>query len=164
MGVPGAPRAAGDDRETAQRVPGERGCEQRVAGELAKLPANTDNLAKEKTRTRLLEDAFADVARKESACPSKAQGGDLGWFPRAGSMVEPFARAAFALKPGTMSDVINTQFGYHLILVTERKPGQPTKFDDVKDMVKEVTCDRMRDTLCTKLRPDAKVVITPAKP
>ena len=47
-------------------------------------------------------------------------------------MVEPFAKAAFALKPYEMTDVVATEFGYHLILVTARKQGTPKKFEEVK--------------------------------
>jgi peptidyl-prolyl cis-trans isomerase C len=126
---------------------------------LAKLPATADNLAREQARAKLTEQTFSDLARKESACPSKAQGGDLGFFPRAGSMVEPFARAAFALKPYQMSDVVTTQFGHHLILVTERKPGKDTKFEDIKVYVKEAYADWLRTTLSARLRPSARIVI-----
>jgi peptidyl-prolyl cis-trans isomerase C len=136
-----------------------------VTAGLAKLPATADAATRERERSRLLNEAFAALAKKESTCPSKDQGGDLGWFPRAGSMVEPFAKTAYSLKPGEMSDVVATQFGYHLILVSERKQGQPPKFEDAKEVVKEVYCDRMRDALCAKQRPMAKIVITPqAKP
>jgi len=138
--------------------------EEQVAQELAKLPANSDEATREKARNRAIEDAFAAVASKESACPSKKQGGDLGWFPRAGSMVEPFAKAAFGLKPHQLSDVVETQFGYHLILATDRRPGRQTKFEDVKDVVKEVYCDRLRESFCTQLRPRAKIVINPPQP
>ena len=109
----------------------------------------------------MLNDAFATAAKKDSTCPSKDQGGDLGWFPRAGNMVEPFAKVAFALKPGMMSDVVPTQFGFHLILVTERKQGQPTKFEDVKEEVKEVFCGRLRDALAAQLRSSAQIVVAP---
>ncbi len=61
---------------------------------------------------------FADLARKNSDCPSGAEGGDLGKFPR-GAMVPEFDKAAFALEPGQVSDVIETSFGYHLIQRTE---------------------------------------------
>lgn len=61
---------------------------------------------------------FADLARKNSDCPSGAEGGDLGKFPR-GAMVPEFDKAAFALEPGQVSDVIETAFGYHLIQRTE---------------------------------------------
>jgi parvulin-like peptidyl-prolyl isomerase len=78
-------------------------------------------------------------------------------------MVEPFAKAAFALKPGQMSDPVQSPFGYHLILVTARKPGQTTKFEEVKEEVKEIFCNRLREELVGKLRESAKIVITPVK-
>ena len=126
--------------------------EDQVVAGLAKLPLTTDNLAREEARTRLMEDAFAALAREKSACPSKAQGGDVGFFPRVDGMVEPFAKAAFSLKPYQMSDVVKTQFGYHLILVTRRQQGKEVKFEDVKDSVKEVYSDRLRERLITQLR------------
>src|SRR5262249_17337900 len=63
---------------------------------------------------------FADAARRYSQSPSAATGGDLGFFPRKGVVEEPFARAAFALKPGEVSDVVQTSYGLHLIQLTER--------------------------------------------
>jgi peptidyl-prolyl cis-trans isomerase C len=136
--------------------------EKETADGLAKLPPGGDALAREQARTKLLEDSFVAIATKNSACPSKAQGGDVDWFPRAGGMVEPFAKAAFALKPYQMSDIVQTQFGFHLILVTDRKPGKESKFEDVKDEVKEVYCDRLREAVCAQLRPRATVVVNPA--
>ena len=105
---------------------------------------------------------FAAAATKQSACPSKDQGGDVGWFPRAGGMVEPFARAAFALKMYQMSEVVTTPYGYHLILATEKKAGKETKFEEVKEEVKAVYSDRLRESLVSRLKPAAKVVIHPA--
>jgi parvulin-like peptidyl-prolyl isomerase len=132
-----------------------------VAQGLAKEPATADNLARERSRAKITEDTFAAIAAKESMCPSKQQGGDLGYFPRAGSMVEPFAKAAFALKQYQLSEPVATQFGYHLILVTERRPGRDVKFEQVKDDVKEVFGERLRDTMITQLRPTAQVKINP---
>ena len=135
--------------------------EEEVARGLAQLPAGADNLTREKARAKLTEDAFAAIAGKDSACPSKAQGGDLGYFLRAGTMVEPFAQAAFALKPYQMSDVVQTHLGYHLILATDRKPGMEVKFEDVKEEVKEVFFDRLRDLMVSRLRPRAQITTNP---
>jgi peptidyl-prolyl cis-trans isomerase C len=136
--------------------------EEQAQAAVAKLPANADNLTREKTRTKAIEDAFAELAKKESACPSKAQGGDVGWFPRVGRMVEPFAKAAFALKPYEISDVVETEFGLHLILCIEHRPGKDVKFENVREMVKDVYGDRLRDAVLTRMRPRVQVVINPA--
>jgi parvulin-like peptidyl-prolyl isomerase len=136
--------------------------EAEVAQGMNKLPAQADNLEREKTRVKLLEDAFSALARKESACPSKVNGGDLEWFPRAGTMVEPFAKAAFALKQYQMSEVVTTQYGHHLILVTDRRPGKPAKFDELKEEVREIYCERLREVMATRLRATAQVVVNPA--
>jgi peptidyl-prolyl cis-trans isomerase C len=136
--------------------------EEAAAKESPKLDAIIDLQAKEQARRKLQEDAFAAVARTDSMCPSKAEGGDLGWFPRAGAMVEPFARAAFALKAGEMSDVVYTSFGCHLVLTTDRRAGGETKFEDVKEVVKEVYCEKLRDYMVGQLKPTAQIVITPA--
>jgi parvulin-like peptidyl-prolyl isomerase len=135
--------------------------EEEAAKELAKLPPEAVGEAREKTRTKAIENAFAEIAKKESACPSKNQGGDLGWFPRAGTMVEPFAKAAFALKPYEMSDIVVTRFGCHLILAIERRPGKETKFEDVKDVVRDAYCERMSEAYCAQLRAKAKITVNP---
>lgn len=57
---------------------------------------------------------FADLAKAHSDCPSGKGGGDLGSFPR-GAMVPAFEDAVFALEPGQVSGVVETDFGYHLI-------------------------------------------------
>ena len=62
---------------------------------------------------------FADVAAMVSLCPSGAAGGDLGFFGR-GMMVKPFEDAAFSLEIGELSKPVETQFGWHLILVTDK--------------------------------------------
>jgi len=133
--------------------------EEQAVKVVANLPPGTDELIRQKTAARAREEVFADLAKKESACPSRDQGGDVGWFPRTGGMVEPFARTAFALKPFEVSDVVQTQFGCHLILVTDRKPGRETKYEDVKDLVREVYGQKLREAMLAQLRPQSKIVI-----
>jgi parvulin-like peptidyl-prolyl isomerase len=157
---PNDPKAAAQAREKLAQI--RKQIEDQVAQGMAKLDPKADNLKREEARTKLLDKAFADLASKESQCPSKAQGGNLPWFPRAGKMVEPFAKAAFDLKPYQLSDIVTTAFGYHLILVLEVKPGRPVKFEDARDIVKDYYCDHLRDEMVAKLRPAAKVVINPA--
>jgi len=79
---------------------------------------------------------FEDLAREKSTDSISAKkGGDLGSFG-AGRMVPEFERAAFALKPGEVSDVVKTQYGYHIIKVVERKEGEPKPFDQVKEQIR----------------------------
>jgi peptidyl-prolyl cis-trans isomerase C len=77
---------------------------------------------------------FSEVAKKSSDCPSAPRGGDLGFFPR-GQMVPPFENSAFALKSGDVSDIIETQFGYHLIKVTDKKPAGTLTYDESKEKI-----------------------------
>jgi parvulin-like peptidyl-prolyl isomerase len=117
-------------------------------------------LAREAARRKSLEETFGDYARKYSTCPSKERGGDVDWFPRGGHMVEAFSKAAFALKPFQMSDVVKSPFGYHLILATDRKEGPETSFEDVKAEVKDVFCAQLRERICAAMRPTAKIQIS----
>ena len=61
---------------------------------------------------------FAEIAKDKSDCPSGSRGGDLGSFGR-GMMVREFEEAAFGLEPGALSDVVETDFGFHVITRTE---------------------------------------------
>lgn len=116
-----------------------------------------------KAKIENLESAFAEVAAKESDCPSKKNGGDLGFFPRTGVMVENFSAAAFALEPGTMTDIIETQFGYHVILCIEKKAGKADlKFADIKDQVREVYGERLKMVMVPQLRQRAQISIPAA--
>lgn len=133
------------------------------ADAVAKLPPTSDAATRDQARARAIEDAFARAAEKNSACPSKKQGGDVSWFPRSGSMVEPFAKTAFAMKPYDISDPVSTQFGYHLILVVGRRAGQPVTFEKAKEGVKDYFCGKLRENLCMQLRQSAKITMGQGK-
>jgi peptidyl-prolyl cis-trans isomerase C len=78
---------------------------------------------------------FAALAREVSEDGSREQGGDLGFFSRE-QMVPEFAEAAFALSPGTVSEPIRTDFGYHLIEVTDRKEAQALEYSEVEPQLR----------------------------
>jgi peptidyl-prolyl cis-trans isomerase C len=81
-------------------------------------------------------DEFADVAKEYSEGPSKSRGGDLGYFKR-GQMVKPFEDAAFSMNVDQVSGVVETQFGYHIIKVTDKKPASTSTYPEVKDQLQE---------------------------
>ncbi|NVN91579.1 MAG: peptidylprolyl isomerase [Desulfuromonadales bacterium] len=77
---------------------------------------------------------FAKLAKENSTCPSSQQGGDLGYFGK-GQMVPAFEQVAFSLKPGEISDVVETQFGYHIIKVMDKKDASTVPFKDAKPRI-----------------------------
>jgi hypothetical protein len=137
------------------------GIEKAVADSVAKMPAGTPPLQREQTRAAILLKTFEAQAMERSTCPSKAKGGDLGEFPRIGAMVEPFAKTAFELQPFQISNPVETQFGVHLILVTQVKPGRPITYDQAKPFVQEIYGERLRDAIVSKYRPISKIVVNP---
>jgi peptidyl-prolyl cis-trans isomerase C len=89
---------------------------------------------------------FEEAAEKFSAGPSRSRGGDLGYIPVNGVMVEQFSKAAFALKPDEISEPLVTPFGVHLIKVTDIKPGKKT-WQDVRDALQQKLSDFLMNRL-----------------
>ena len=105
---------------------------------------------------------FAALAKEHSSDGSAQQGGDLGFFVKE-QMVAEFSNAAFAMQPGQISDIVESQFGYHIIKVTERKAPEPVALDQVSPQVKQfLTQQRQKeraDTFMKQLRSKAKIEV-----
>lgn len=106
---------------------------------------------------------FNKLAEEYSVDPSvKSNKGDLGYFGY-GEMVKPFEEAAFALEAGEVSDIVKTQFGYHIIKVHDKKIVEPTPFHEVKEDIKNMLLYNARETkynqVVKELREKAEVEI-----
>jgi peptidyl-prolyl cis-trans isomerase C len=101
---------------------------------------------------------FAEVAKARSIGPSAPNGGELGTFGR-GRMVPAFEKAAFALKVGEISEPVQTQFGYHVITVTDRQEARTRPFDEVKEEIRESLVSAYIEGLVEELHQKATVQV-----
>ena len=117
------------------------------------LPPNADAPTKQQARAKaqqVLKEVraggdFAKLAAENSNDPgSAAKGGDLGFFPK-GQMEPAFDTAVFALKPGAVSGIVETSFGFHIIKVLERRPARTAPFEEVSGQIKEFLTGKQRD-------------------
>jgi parvulin-like peptidyl-prolyl isomerase len=109
--------------------------------------------------------SFEQLAKSHGRSPDAQRGGDLGWFAR-GTMPRPFDDACFSLRPGQVSGVVQTSYGYHLFKLVGRRGPRQRKLDEVKDEVarrafaeKQVQAERQ---LLDQVRKDARVQINEA--
>ncbi len=115
--------------------------ERRASHILIASPKSAPEAERQKAKAKAAEllalvkkspDSFADVAKKNSQDPGSAPGGgDLDFFARS-AMVKPFADAAFAMKKGDISDVVESEFGYHIIKLTDIKAPKQRSFEEMK--------------------------------
>lgn len=105
---------------------------------------------------------FVELAKTRSQGPSAQRGGDLGYFG-AGRMVAPFERAAFALQPGEISEVVQTQFGYHVIRLEDRRGGETVALQEATGQIRsylgQQALQNAVEMLITKLRDEGDVEI-----
>jgi len=137
-------------------------------------PNADPNEAKAKARTKTedllkqLKDGadFAELAKSQSVCPSAPQGGDLGFFPR-GETNPAFENVAFELEIGQISEVVETEYGYHIIKVTEHKDASTTSFEQAKDdIIKQLTQTKqseIAEEYIESLKAGAKIVYPAGK-
>lgn len=117
----------------------------------------------ENLRKQIMDGAdFAEVARKNSDCPSKDNGGDLG-IVKKGETVRPFEDAAFSQKINAVGPVVATEYGYHVIQVLERNPQKTMPLEDVKGKISSYLEQQKQaavfNALVNKLRKNAKIMI-----
>jgi parvulin-like peptidyl-prolyl isomerase len=121
---------------------------------LIKVPFGASEEAKNKAMKKAgdilgwLKDGekFETLTEQYSEDPAtKKTGGELGYFPR-GRMAKPFEKAAFSMKPGEISQVVETDFGYHIIQVEDRKEAVVMPFEEVKDLIGK----KMKDSRVSK--------------
>ena len=129
----------------------------------AHILVKDESLAKQlRAQLDAAPDKFEELAKTNSVdTATAARGGDLGFFGQ-GRMVAEFERAAFALeKPGDLSAVVQTPFGFHIIKLIERKEGPPKPFEDVKERIRVAMTNQRRQDLVTqrfdKVKADAKI-------
>ncbi|MDD5086655.1 MAG: peptidylprolyl isomerase, partial [Candidatus Nanoarchaeia archaeon] len=107
-------------------------------------------------------DDFAELARQRSECTSAQMGGNLGYFQR-GMMVKEFEDAAFSLEIGEISDIVESEFGYHIIKLHDKKPEMLTSLEDSALIIKEnIKYEKQNDMLAehlNELRENAKIEI-----
>lgn len=135
---------------------------------LIRVPAGADVALREQARKKaadLLEKArggsdFAALARDHSEDATAGNGGDLGWFPRART-VKAFEDAAFSMEPGQISDVVETEFGFHIIKLDAKKSAAKVPLNEVKERVRLYIEDTRRreagQKLLDRLHAEAKI-------
>lgn len=103
---------------------------------------------------------FAELARQHSDCPSSTAGGDLGWFRR-GDMVQQFEEVVFSMQVGDISDVVTTQFGFHLIKLVELEEDTPLTLDEsrpqIVGFIKEESSAKMLKEWVAELKERAEI-------
>ncbi|MDH3475790.1 MAG: peptidylprolyl isomerase [Rhodospirillales bacterium] len=127
---------------------------------LIKLASDADEAATAAARGKIeqvLEQAragadFAELAKTRSEGPSAPQGGELGFVPR-GTLVKPFEDAAFALKPGEISDVVRTQYGFHVIKLEARREGSQVPEEQAAPAIRQqLSASKFQDAVLERMR------------
>ena len=120
---------------------------------LMKVPANTSNEERDAKRQKLEEvlqkaktgESFEELAKQYSEDLSAMNGGDLGWF-ESDEMEATFVDAAFALKEGEVSEIVETGFGLHIIKLEGKRPAQQQTLEQVKDEIRQRLIETRQET------------------
>jgi peptidyl-prolyl cis-trans isomerase C len=149
------------------------GAQVRASHILLMVDPNAPPAEKEKVKQKLLgikkeiesgKISFADAANKYSEDPINVQakaGGDLNYFPRKGHFIEAFSAAAFQLKKGEVSEPVETEYGFHLIQVTDKQDGQPIDLQQMRESIFNSFATDLQERVITDGRKAAKIEIKP---
>ena len=135
---------------------------------LAGLHSQNDAIKfSEPAATQMRVHNFAEMARKYSQDASAEAGGDIGWVSR-GQLDPTFEEAAFQMRKGTLSGVIQTDFGYHLIFIEDKRAAGTEPFDQVKGSIREFLINQHAadvvnavSKLTNDLRANGKITLHP---
>jgi len=108
--------------------------------------------------------SFAEAADRDSEDPGNQEtpdGGNLGYFSRRGQYIEAFSKAAFDLKVGEISDPVETDYGYHLIQVTDRRPGEEITYETIREQVLNAFGQELRQSILEQARDQVEIEIEP---
>ncbi|MHC4072686.1 MAG: peptidylprolyl isomerase, partial [Planctomycetota bacterium] len=109
---------------------------------------------------------FAELARANSSCPSAPDGGDLNFFPR-GKTTPAFEKVAFELEVGQISDVVETEYGCHIIKATDRKDPSVVSFEQAKDrIIAQLTAQKQSEfaeNYLKTLKAEAEIIYPPGQ-
>lgn len=98
---------------------------------------------------------FDELAKKFSTDSTASKGGDLGWFSK-GAMVPEFDKVAFSLKEGEVSGIVKTQFGFHLIKLTGKRPAGIAPFEEVREQIKANLLPTKQQEIFAKMKDELK--------
>lgn len=139
--------------------------EERVSGEKVEYKARHILMKTKEEAQGIIKDLdnkgdFADLAKKSSDGPSASQGGDLGWF-KPGSMVKPFADAVAKMEPGTYTkEPVQTEFGWHVIKLEERRDVKPPAFETLKPQLEREYQQKKMLAYMDELKTKADIKVT----
>jgi parvulin-like peptidyl-prolyl isomerase len=169
-------KAKATDAELRRYVAANRdlfsGTQVRASHILLKVDPDAPAAEKEKVKQKLLgiksqidanKVTFAEAANKYSEDPANAggAGGDLDYFTLSSGFIPEFTDVAFKLKKGSISEPIETPYGYHLIQLTDRKEGRPVDFEQNKPYIINVYAGELQKNLLTEERKRAKIDVKP---
>jgi peptidyl-prolyl cis-trans isomerase C len=126
---------------------------------LYNILVETEEVAKDILEKLKAGGDFIEIAKEKSTGPSAAQGGDLGYVSK-GDLIPEIENVVFALKIGSISDIIKSQYGFHILKVTDKKPEVLKTFEEVKEEITKTLLSTKQKEAFDKLIEELKAQVT----